>query len=136
MRVALFRALVGVVALVALGLFATGAWLVLDDLGQSGEMFDGLGAAIGAGVMIVAALAGVMAVVAMRIARRRPTAARVIGVLLAVSALGLVYPFGVDTDWGWWLAPLPLALLVVSVLPDPGPSRPDADVPGWGRSDR
>lgn len=136
MRVALFRVLAGIAALVALAFFATGAWLVVDDLGQRGEMFDGLGAAIGAGVMVVAALAGVMAVVAMRIARRRPMAARVIGVLLALAALGLVYPLGVDTDWGWWLAPLPLALLVVAVLPDRDPARSVADVPGWGRSDR
>jgi hypothetical protein len=137
MRVCLFRVLAGIAALVALGFFATGAWLVLDDLEQRGEMFDGLGAVIGAGLMLVASLAGVMAVLAIRLVRRRPMVSRVLGVLLALTGLGILYPLGVDSSSAWWLlVPLPLGLLAVSLLPDAHDPGRDADVPGWGRADR
>jgi hypothetical protein len=137
MRVSLFRVLAGVAAVVALGFFVAGAWFVLDDLEQSGEMFDGLGAVIGAGLMLVASLAGVMAVLAIRLVRRRPMVSRVLGVLLALTGLGILYPLGVDSSSAWWLVlPLPLGLLVVSLLPDARDPGRDADVPGWGRADR
>ena len=103
MRVAVFRVLAGVAALVAVGFFVTGAWFVLDDLEQRGEMFDGLGAVIGAGLMLVASLAGVMAVLAIRLVRRRPMVSRVLGVLLALTGLGILYPLGVDSSSAWWL---------------------------------
>jgi uncharacterized membrane protein len=91
---------------------------VVQDLSERGEMFDGLGAAIGAMVLVVSALAGVLAVVAALSAVRRPMVARVIGVLLALAAAALVYPLAVDTDWGMWLSPFPFVLLMVAVFPD------------------
>lgn len=136
MRVPAFRVLVGLVVLVALGFFATGAWLVLTDLEQRGEMFDGLGMALGLGLMVVSTLGAAMAVTALVLVRRRSTMARVLGVLLALTGVGLVYPLGVDTAWGWWLLPFPLALLVLSLLPEDdrrtpaAPARSDPGRPG------
>jgi hypothetical protein len=121
LRVAVLRVLLGVVVAVSLGGVATGGYFVVQDLSERGEMFDGLGALIGAMVLAASVLAGVLAVVAVAFAVRRPMVARVIGVLLALAGAGLVYPLAVDTDWGVWLYPLPLALVVVAVLPD-GPA--------------
>lgn len=70
----------------------------------------------------IALAAGVAAVVAIRVARSRPTAARVLGVLLALAGLGVAYPVVVDTDMDWWLAMLPGALLVLALLPDDRPA--------------
>ena len=117
-RVGLLRVLLGMVVLVSLGGIATGGYLIVADLSERGEMFDGLGAVIGAMLLVGSVLAGVLAVVAAVLAVRRPMVARVIGVLLALAALALVYPPAVDTDWGVWLVPFPLVLLVVAVLPD------------------
>lgn len=121
LRVVVLRVLLGVVVAVAIGGVVTGAAFVVQDLSERGEMFDGLGALIGAMVLGAAVLAGVLAVVAWRSAVRRPMVARVIGVLLALAAAGLVYPLAVDTDWGLWLFAFPLTLVVVAVLPD-GPA--------------
>ena len=66
-------------------------------------------------------VAGSAAVVAIRLARSRPTAARVLGVLLALAGLGVAYPIIVDTDMDWWLAMLPGALLLLALLPDDRP---------------
>jgi hypothetical protein len=117
-RIGALRVLLGVVVAVALGGVATGGYLIVADLSERGEMFDGLGAVIGAMVLAGSVLAGVLAVVAAVLAVRRPMVARVIGVLLALAALALAYPPAVDTDWGVWLVPFPLLLLVVAVLPD------------------
>lgn len=117
-RIGALRVLLGVVVAVALGGVATGGYLIVADLSERGEMFDGLGAVIGAMVLAGSVLAGVLAVVAAVLAVRRPMVARVIGVLLALAALALAYPPAVDTDWGVWLVPFPFLLLVVAVLPD------------------
>lgn len=117
-RVGALRVLLGIVVVVALAGIVTGVWFVVQDLSERGEMFDGLGALIGALVLAGSVLAGVLAVVAALSAVRRPMVARVIGVLLALAAAALVYPLAVDTDWGMWLSPFPLALVVVAVLPD------------------
>lgn len=71
----------------------------------------------------IALAAGVAAVVAIHVARSRPTAARVLGVLLALAGLGVAYPVVVDTDMDWWLAMLPGALLVLALLPDDRPAQ-------------
>ena len=49
------------------------------------------------------------------------TAARVLGVLLALAGLGVAYPLIVDTDMDWWLAMHPGALLLLALLPDDRP---------------
>ena len=121
-RVGALRFLLGIVVVVALAGVVAGGWFVLADLAQRGEMFDGLVAVIGAMVFVGSVLAGVLAVVAAVLAVRRPMLARVTGVLLALAAAALIYPLAVDTDWGVWLFPFPLALVVVAVLPD-GPAR-------------
>jgi hypothetical protein len=118
LRVAVLRVLLGIVVAVALAGAVTGVWFVAADLSERGEMFDGLGALIGALVLGGSILAGVLAAVAAAGVVRRPMLARVIGVLLALAAAALVCPLAVDTDWGVWLAPFPLALVVVAVLPD------------------
>lgn len=117
-RVGALRTLLGVVVVVALAGVVTGGWFVVADLAERGEMLDGLGALIGAMVLAGSVLAGVLAVVAAVLAVRKPMVARVTGVLLALVAAGLIYPLAVDTDWGVWLFPFPLALVVVAVLPD------------------
>lgn len=117
-RVGALRTLLGMVVVVALAGAVTGGWLVAADLAQRGEMFDGLGAVIGAMVLVGSVLAGVLAAVAAVLAVRKPMLARVTGVLLALAATALIYPLAVDTDWGVWLFPFPLALVVVAVLPD------------------
>lgn len=68
------------------------------------------------GLAVVAA--GAAAGVAIRVARSRPLLARVIGVLLALTGVGVAYPVIVDTGMDWWLALLPGALLLLAVLPD------------------
>ena len=122
LRVVLLRVLLGAVVVVALGGAVTGVLFVVQDLSERGEMFDGLGALIGALVLGASVLAGVLAVVGAVNAVRRPVVARVIGALLAIAAAALAYPLAVETDWGLWLYPFPLALVVVAVLPD-GPAR-------------
>jgi hypothetical protein len=117
-RVGALRVLLGLVVAVALGGAVTGAWFIAADLAERGEMFDGLGALIGAMVLAGSVLAGVLSVVAAVLAVRKPMVTRVIGVLLALAALALAYPLAVDTDWGLWLVPFPCLLLVVAVLPD------------------
>ena len=117
-RVSTLRVLLGAVALVSLAGIAAGGYLILDDLSVRGEMFDGLGAAIGAMVLVGSSLAGVLAAVAAVLAVRKPMLARVVGVLLSLTVTALVYPLAVDTSWGVWLFPFPLALVVVAVLPD------------------
>ena len=117
-RVAALRLLLAVVALLSLGGIVTGGYLVVDDLSARGEMFDGLGAVIGAMVLVGSLVTGVLAVVAFVLAVAKPMAARVIGVLLALTATAVVYPLAVDTSWGPWLFAFPLGLVVVAVLPD------------------
>ncbi len=117
-RVSALRVLLWMVVLVSLAGIATGGYLVVDDLSARGEMFDGLGALIGAMVLVGSVLAGVLAAVAAAVAVRKPMFARVVGVLLALTATALVYPLAVDTSWGVWLFPFPLALVVVAVFPD------------------
>lgn len=118
LRVGALRALLGLAVVTCVAGFAVGGYFVLTDLAERGEMFDGLAAAIGAAVMFVSVLAGALATVAAVVAERRPMVARVIGVLLALAATAAIYPLAVDTSWGMWLLPFPLALLVVAVLPD------------------
>jgi hypothetical protein len=117
-RVGALRVLLGVVVVVALAGVVTGGWFVAADLSERGDMFDGLGAAIGALVLVVSVLAGVLSVVAAVLAVRKPMLARVTGALLGLAAAALVYPLAVDTDWGAWLFPFPLVLVVVAVFPD------------------
>jgi hypothetical protein len=117
-RVGALRTLLGIVVVVALVGVVTGGWFVAADLAERGEMFDGLGVLIGAMVLVGSVLAGVLAAAAAVLAVRKPTLARVTGVLLALAAAALIYPLAVDTDWGVWLFPFPLALVVVAVLPD------------------
>jgi hypothetical protein len=117
-RVGVLRLLLGLVVLAALAGVVTGGRFVVEDLSEHGDMFDGLGAAIGALILTVSVLAGVLSVVAAVLAVRRPTVARVVSVVLALGLAGLVYPLAVETDWGVWLFPFPLALVVVAVLPD------------------
>ena len=118
MRVAGFRFLLGLAAVAALVAVGFGGWAVVADLRERGDTWDGLGVVIGAlfaGAGIVAAVA---AGVAIKVARSRPAAARVLGVLLALAGLGVAYPMIVETDMGWWLAMLPGALLLLALLPD------------------
>ena len=118
MRVAGFRFLLGLAAVAALVAVGFGGWAVVADLRERGDTWDGLGVVIGAlfaGAGIVAAVA---AGVAIKVTRSRPTAARVLGVLLALAGLGVAYPMIVETDMGWWLAMLPGALLLLALLPD------------------
>lgn len=117
-RVTALRVLLGMVVLVSLAGIATGAYLVVDDLSAHGDKFDGIVALIGAMVLGGSVLAGVLAAVAAVLAVRKPMLARVVGVLLALTATALVYPLAVDTSWGVWLFPFPLALVVVAVLPE------------------
>ena len=117
-RVGAFRVLLGMIVAVSLGGVATGGYFVLQDLSERGEMFDGLGALIGAAIVAGSVLAGLLSMVAAVLAVRRPMLARVLGVVLALAALAVVYPLAVDTSWGLWLVPFPLVLLVVAVLPD------------------
>lgn len=113
-----FRVLTGLVAAVAAAGVVLGAWMVLEDMASHTDEFDGLGVVIGAMVLVAALVGGAMAVTALALVGRRPLVARVLGVLLALAGLALVYPLGVDTAWGWWLLPLPLALLVLAVFPE------------------
>lgn len=121
MRVAGFRFLLGLAAVAAVVAVGFGGWAIVADLRERGDTWDGLGVVIGvlfAGAGLVAAAA---AGVAIKIARSRPTAARVLGVLLALAGLGVAYPIIVETDMGWWLAMLPGALLLLALLPDDRP---------------
>ena len=118
MRVAGFRVLLGLAVVAAVVAVGFGGWAIVADLRERGDTWDGLGVVIGvlfAGAGLVAAAA---AGVAIKIARSRPTAARVLGVLLALAGLGVAYPIIVETDMGWWLAMLPGALLLLALLPD------------------
>lgn len=117
-RVGALRVLLGVVVAAAVAGAATGGSFIVADLSVREDPWDGIGAVFGAAVLVGSVLAGVLAVVAAVLAVRKPRVARVIGVLMALAALAVAYPFAVDTDWGAWLVPFPLVLLVVAVLPD------------------
>lgn len=126
LRVGVLRVLLAIVVALSLAGFAVGGYFVLTDLAARDEMFDGLAAAIGAGVMFVSVLVGVLATVAAVMAERRPMVSRALGVLLAMLAAAIVYPLAVDSSWGMWLVPFPVVLLVAAVLPDGGTARFDA----------
>ena len=118
MRATAFRVLSGIVVLVAAAGLVRGGGMVLADMASHTDEFDGLGAAFGAVILVGSAAGAAMAITAMALVGRRPVVARVLGVLMALGGLALVYPLGVDTAWGWWLLPLPLALLVLAVFPE------------------
>ena len=121
MRVAGFRFLLGLAVVAGIVAVAFGGWAIAADLRERGDTWDGLGVLIGALFAGGGLAAGVAAVVAIRVARSRPTAARFLGVLLALAGLGVAYPIVVDTDMDWWLAMLPGALLLLALLPDDRP---------------
>ena len=121
MRIAGFRFLLGLAVVAGLVAVGFGGWAIAADLRERGDTWDGLGVLIGALFAGGGLAAGVAAVVAIRVARSRPTAARVIGVLLALAGLGVAYPIVVDTEMDWWLAMLPGALLLLALLPDDRP---------------
>ena len=121
MRVAGFRFLLGLAVVAAVVAVGFGGWAIAADLRERGETWDGLGVLIGALFAGAGVVAGAAAVVAIRVARSRPTAARVLGVLLALAGLGVAYPVIVDTDMDWWLAMLPGAVLLLALLPDDRP---------------
>ena len=123
MRVAGFRFLLGLAVVAAVVAVGFGGWAVAADLRERGETWDGLGVAIGVVVGGAGLMAGVAAVVAIAVARTRPTVARVLGILLALAGVGLAYPVAVDTEIGWWPMLLPLALLMLAVLPDDHPAQ-------------
>ena len=121
MRVAGFRFLLGLAVVAAVVAIGFGGWAVVADLRERSDTWDGLGVLIGAMFAGAGLAAGIAAVVAIRVARSRPTAARVLGVLLALAGLGVAYPVIVDTEMDWWLALLPLTLLALALLPDDRP---------------
>ena len=121
MRVAGFRFLLGLAVVAAVVAVGFGGWAIAADLRERGDTWDGLGVLIGVLFAGAGLVAGSAAVVAIRLARSRPTAARVLGVLLALAGLGVAYPIIVDTDMDWWLAMLPGALLLLALLPDDRP---------------
>ncbi len=123
MRVAGFRFLLGLAVVAAVVAVGFGGWAVAADLRERGETWDGLGVLIGMVLAGAGLLAGVAAVVAILLARTRPTVARVLGVLLALAGAGVAYPVVVDTETGWWPMLLPLALLALAVLPDDHPAQ-------------
>lgn len=118
MRVAGFRFLLGLAMVAALVAVGFGGWAVAADLRETSDTWHGLGVLIGALFIGAGLAAGVAAVVAIRVARSRPTAARVLGVLLALAGLGVAYPVIVESEIGWWPAMLPGALLLLALLPD------------------
>lgn len=121
MRVAGFRFLLGLAAVAAVVAVGFGGWAIVADLRERGDTWDGLGVVIGVLFAGAGLVAGAAAGVAITVARSRPTAARVLGVLLALAGLGVAYPIIVETDMGWWLAMLPGALLLLALLPDDRP---------------
>lgn len=118
MRVAGFRFLLGISAAAGVVAVGFGGWAIAADLREQGDTWDGLGVLIGALFAGGGLAAAVVAVLAMRVARSRPTAARVLGAVLALAGLGVAYPIIVDTEMDWWLALLPGALLLLALLPD------------------
>lgn len=123
MRVAGFRFLLGLAVAAAVVAVGFGAVAVAADLRERGDTWDGLGVLIGALFAGAGVVAGAAAVVAIAVARTRPTAARVLGVLLALAGLCVAYPVIGDTEMGWWLAMLPGALLLLALLPDDHPAQ-------------
>lgn len=121
MRVAGFRFLLGIAVAAGVVAVGLGGWAIAADLRERSDTWDGLGVLIGALFAGGGLAAAVAAVVAIRLARSRPTAARVLGVLLALAGLGVAYPVIVDTEIDWWLAMLPGALLLLALLPDDRP---------------
>ena len=121
MRVAGFRFLLGIAVAAGVVAVGLGGWAIAADLRERSDTWDGLGVLIGALFAGGGLAAAVAAVVAIRLARSRPTAARVLGVLLALAGLGVAYPVIVDTEMDWWLAMLPGALLLLALLPDDRP---------------
>lgn len=121
MRVAGFRFLLGLAAVAVVVAVGFGGWAIVADLRERGDTWDGLGVVIGVLFAGAGLVAGAAAGVAITVARSRPTAARVLGVLLALAGLGVAYPIIVETDMGWWLAMLPGALLLLALLPDDRP---------------
>ena len=121
MRVAGFRFLLGIAVAAGVVAVGLGGWAIAADLRERSDTWDGLGVLIGALFAGGGLAAAVAAVVATRLARSRPTAARVLGVLLALAGLGVAYPVIVDTEIDWWLAMLPGALLLLALLPDDRP---------------
>lgn len=121
MRVAGLRFLLGIAVVVSIGSMAFGGWAFVVDLRETSDTWHGLGMLFGGTVAAAGLLAGVAGVVAIRLARSRPTVARVLGALLALVGLGIAYPVIVETDIGWWPAMLPAALLLLALLPDDAP---------------
>jgi len=120
-RVAGFRFLLGIAVVAAAVAIGAGGWAIAADLRETSDTWHGLGVLIGTLFAGAGLVAGVAAVVAIRVARSRPVLARVLGVLLALTGLGVAYPIIVDTDMDWWLAMLPGALLLLALLPDEQP---------------
>ena len=118
MRVAGFRFLLGLAVVAAVVAVGFGGWAIAADLQETGDTWHGLGILIGALVAGAGVVAGAAALVAIRVARSRPTAARVLGVLLALAGLGVAYPLIKDSGVAGWVMLLPSALLLLAVLPD------------------
>ncbi len=116
-RVHVFRALLAVVLLMAGAGMLFGLSMVLDDASTQGEMFDGLGLAIG-GMMAVAALvAGGLCVLAIMLAERRWPVARALGVVLSFLVAAVAFPLGKDSPWTLPVLALAGLVLLVAALP-------------------
>jgi Ca2+/Na+ antiporter len=105
------------VLLLAGGGLVLGFSLVLDDASSQGEMFDGLGLAIGGMIAGTALVAGALCVVAMVLAERRWPVARVLGVVLSLVVAAVAFPLGKDSPWTLLVLAFALLLLLVAALP-------------------
>ncbi len=119
MSLAIDRFLAGLLALLLATAGAgalAGVGFALEDLAQSGEMFDGLGLYLGVAMLVLVAVPATVAVVALRrllagraTARRWALAAGVLGGLAAV-------PFGMFYRPLFAVLVVPVLLVLSSVL--------------------
>lgn len=115
------RYLAGLLVLLLIAALA-GSWpglsLVGQDLGESGEMFDGLGLALGLAALGVVAVPATLGTVALsRLLRGRPTAHRW---AMAAGVVGFlaVIPFGVFFHPLFAFLVLPALLVVAAAVTD------------------
>jgi hypothetical protein len=119
------RYLAGLLVLLLLAALAgavPGLWMVGDDLRYSGEMFDGLGIALGLAALGVVAVPATVAVLALRrLWSGRPAAHRW---ALAAGVLGVlaVVPFGVFYHPLFALLVVPGLLAVAAIVTEAGRS--------------
>ena len=118
----LLAALVGAVLAVA-GLGAGfGAWMILEDLKSSTEMFHGLGVVLGSVLLLAAALPAAVGAWALRGLRRGLPSGPRRALLTGIAGLVAVWPFAIFAQPVYLVGILPVVLIAAAATAVPPPA--------------